>query len=158
MDDREQNLERDLESLPLDKAVEYMLEECRMVLPGIQTLFGFQLIVVFSERFSEVIGPIGRVLHMGAIMFVAIAIALIMTPAALHRQTDPRSISERYLTTCSRLILTSMLPLATAIVIETYLVAETLLRHHAPAIACAAGLGLVFAAFWWRLPHARRTR
>ena len=147
-----------VEPLPLDKAVEYMLEECRTVLPGIQTLFGFQLIVVFSEGFRNAIDGAGRMLHMAAIVFVAVAIALIMTPAALHRQTDPRSISERYLTTCSRLILASMLPLAAAIAIDTYLVAETLLQRRVAAIACAAGLGLVFAAFWWGLPRARRAR
>src|SRR5690348_8258426 len=105
--------------LPLDKAVEYMLEECRMVLPGIQTLFGFQLVVVFSDRFQKSVDASGRMLHMGAILFVAIAIALIMSPAALHRRTDPRSVNQRYLATCSRLILASMLPLASAIVIET---------------------------------------
>lgn len=147
-----------VEPLPLDKAVDYMLEECRTVLPGIQTLFGFQLIVVFSEGFRNAMDAAGRILHMAAIVFVAIAIALIMTPAALHRQSGQRSISERYLATCSRLILASMLPLASAIVIETYLVAETLLQHRAPSIACAAGLGLIFAVFWWGLPRVRRWR
>jgi hypothetical protein len=29
------------------------IEEARMVLPGIQALFGFQLIAVFNERFKE---------------------------------------------------------------------------------------------------------
>jgi len=39
------------EDLPLSKAAQLLLEECRMVLPGIQALFGFQLIVVFNSRF-----------------------------------------------------------------------------------------------------------
>lgn len=30
------------EALPLSEAVTHLLEECRMVLPGIQALFGFQ--------------------------------------------------------------------------------------------------------------------
>jgi hypothetical protein len=29
------------EELPLAEAVTYLLEECRMVLPGLQALFGF---------------------------------------------------------------------------------------------------------------------
>jgi hypothetical protein len=41
------------EELPLSKAAEYVLDECRMVLPGIQALFGFQLIAVFSPGFRE---------------------------------------------------------------------------------------------------------
>lgn len=37
----------------LSKVASHILEECRMVLPGIQALFGFQLIVVFNSRFWE---------------------------------------------------------------------------------------------------------
>jgi hypothetical protein len=31
-----------------------ILEEARMVLPGIQALFGFQLVAVFNGRFEEI--------------------------------------------------------------------------------------------------------
>ena len=41
-----------VDPLPLATAVQYLLEECRIVLPGIQVLFGFQLIAVFSDRFA----------------------------------------------------------------------------------------------------------
>ena len=41
------------EELSLSKAAEYLLEECRMVLPGIQALFGFQLVAVFNQSFGE---------------------------------------------------------------------------------------------------------
>ena len=41
------------EQLSLDSAVRHILEECRMVLPGIQALFGFQLIAVFNEGFAQ---------------------------------------------------------------------------------------------------------
>jgi hypothetical protein len=34
-----------------DKTGRDAIEEARMVLPGIQALFGFQLIAVFNERF-----------------------------------------------------------------------------------------------------------
>ena len=36
------------ERVSLSQAAEYLLEECRMVLPGIQALFGFQLGTFFS--------------------------------------------------------------------------------------------------------------
>lgn len=142
--------------LPLDKAAEYMLEECRMVLPGIQALFGFQLIAVFSERFEKAVDAIGKSLHLAAIIFVVCAIALIMTPAALHRMTDPRTVSERYLNICTRLILAAMAPLATAIVIETWLVANILLERPVIAIGCAAACGAAFIVFWWTLPMTQR--
>ncbi|HEX4779662.1 MAG TPA: DUF6328 family protein, partial [Usitatibacter sp.] len=39
--------------LDLAKAATAVLEECRMVLPGIQAIFGFQLTAVFQQAFSE---------------------------------------------------------------------------------------------------------
>ena len=63
----------------------HLLEECRMVLPGIQALFGFQLIAVFNGKFWEL--PEGhRLLHLLAIDSVATSVALVMTPAAYHRR------------------------------------------------------------------------
>jgi hypothetical protein len=41
------------EAISLESATTYILEECRMVLPGIQALFGFQLIAVFADAFHE---------------------------------------------------------------------------------------------------------
>lgn len=39
------------EKLPLKDVMRNVLEESRMVLPGVQTLFGFQLIAVFNAGF-----------------------------------------------------------------------------------------------------------
>ncbi|HSR65457.1 MAG TPA: DUF6328 family protein, partial [Xanthomonadaceae bacterium] len=64
-----------------------------MVLPGMQALFGFQLIVVFSERFGVELTHGEQRVHLLAIGLVALAIALIMTPAAYHRQTDPEQVT-----------------------------------------------------------------
>ncbi len=55
-----------------------------MVLPGIQVLFGFQLIAAFNERFRE-LAPLEQQLHYSSLVLVSLAIALIMTPAAYHR-------------------------------------------------------------------------
>jgi hypothetical protein len=52
------------EKLSLSKAAEFLLEECRMVLPGIQALFGFQLIVVFNPGFDAKLGPRQQELHL----------------------------------------------------------------------------------------------
>src|SRR6185369_13243834 len=95
------------EELTLSKAAEYLLEESRMVLPGMQALFGFQLIAVFNTSFSEKLGALEQRLHLVAIALVVIGIALIMTPAAYHRQTSPRAVSARLITLSTRLILLS---------------------------------------------------
>ncbi|PNS09505.1 DUF6328 family protein [Solilutibacter silvestris] len=144
--------------LPLDKAVEYMLEECRMVLPGIQALFGFQLIAIFSERFNQAMDSSGKCLHLIAIFMIVIAIVLVMTPAALHRLSEPQALTERYLMTCSKLILAAMVPLALAILFETYLVTNVLLKRSALSLMAAIGLAAMFLTFWWAIPYRRRRR
>ena len=115
------------EELPLSKAVQYLLEECRMVLPGIQALFGFQLIAVFNPSFAQKLSPAEQRLHLLAIALVAVAVALIMTPAAYHRQTGPREVSETFVHLSSRLLLWSMLPLAASICVDFYLLGRVVL-------------------------------
>ena len=50
---KQEDEEGKAEQVPLSQTVTFILEECRMVLPGIQALFGFQLIAVFNSTFAE---------------------------------------------------------------------------------------------------------
>src|ERR1700752_3709373 len=104
--------QQEREAISISQAAQYLLEECRMVLPGIQALFGFQLIAVFSQGFDEKLSPGEQQLHFVALFLVAVSAALVMAPAAIHRQSQQRSVSERFIWLSSRLVLTSMLPLA----------------------------------------------
>ena len=61
-----------------------IIEEARMILPGIQALFGFQAIAVFNDRFEKL--PVyAQDCHAAALAMVVLAIALVMLPAAYHR-------------------------------------------------------------------------
>src|SRR5205814_5379235 len=93
------------EPVGLDSAATHLLEECRMVLPGIQALFGFQLIAVFNEGFGEKLSHAEQWLHLVAILLTVLSMALVMTPAALHRQTEPKEVSERFVWIASNMVL-----------------------------------------------------
>src|SRR4029453_6595514 len=99
------------EEVSLNEAVTHLLEECRMVLPGIQALFGFQLISVFNSTFHEKLSSTEQFLHLAAIGLVALAVALVMAPAAFHRQTTPQAATQDFVKIASRLLLLSMFPL-----------------------------------------------
>jgi MFS-type transporter involved in bile tolerance (Atg22 family) len=144
-----------VQKLSLDKAVEYLLEECRIVLPGIQVLFGFQLATVFTDRFAHALTAGEQRLHLLAVALVALAIALIMTPAAYHRQTEPQHASEAFIRISTRLLLASMPPLAVAICLDFYLVARMVLDDGIVAWL-ATGLFFVFVGLWFVLPMAAR--
>ena len=146
-----------IEQVALDKAAQHMLEECRMVLPGIQALFGFQLIAVFNEGFGEKLSEPQQVMHLGAILLVAIAIALVMAPAALHRQAEPQEVSERFVWLSSNLLLASMFPLAVAICIDAWLVTAIIVGRDVVGLAVAMALLAVFGLLWLFMPR-RETR
>jgi hypothetical protein len=144
----------DIEKLPLSKSVEFLFQECRMVLPGIQALFGFQLIAVFNPTFSQ-LSQFEQGLHLAAIMLIALSIALIMTPAAFHRQTDPQQASRKFIRMSTRLLLFSMPPLCVAICIDFYLIARIILDDQLISLLLSTGLLAFFVALWFMLPRMR---
>lgn len=144
------------EQLPLTKAAEFLLDECRMVLPGIQALFGFQLIAVFSPGFDSKLNPQGQVIHLVAIALVAIAVALIMAPAAYSRHMGLHDVTEGFLRLSSRLLLMSMLPLALGICLDFYLIAGIVIGNGAGLLASA--LFAIFVLLWFVLPRAKLLR
>ena len=151
----EHEREKDVE---LEDAVTYALDEARMVLPGIQALFGFQLVAVFNERFSEIFDAWGQWLHLAALVFVALACALAMTPAAFHRQNDHGKVSQRLLDISSLFIGAAMIPLMAAISIDVGLVAYVVSESAPASVALGVLCAIAFAALWIVFPRWRRGR
>jgi hypothetical protein len=146
------------ESLSIAQAVTHLLEECRMVLPGVQALFGFQLIAVFSPGFAQQLSQIEQRLHLLALALVAMAGALIMTPAAYHRQTNPLQASVRLLKLGGRLLVGSMVALMAGVGFDFYLVARVILGQITAAAVAAVLMVIFFAGWWFILPHLMRSR
>jgi DMSO reductase anchor subunit len=142
------------ERVPLAQSARFLLEECRMVLPGIQALFGFQLIAVFNQAFDDKLGPAEQRLHLAAIALIAVAIALVMAPAAYHRQTGSEQVTETFIRISTRLVLWSMLPLAIGICLDFYLIARMILESNLAALL-STGLVCIFGLLWFVLPRVR---
>jgi len=146
------------EELPLDKAASLVLDESRMVLPGIQALFGFQLIVVFSDTFTQKLNVFEQRLHLLAIVLVVIATITIFTQAAFHRQTSEKEVDNEFLRIASRLLLMSMLPLVISICIEFYLISRVILNNVFLALLFTLGLFSLFLLLWVGLPRIEALR
>ena len=65
---------------PIDVRVEHMLTEARVLLPGAQALFGFQLAVLLTDAFGD-LPPSSKVLHAVALCCIATSIILLMGQA-----------------------------------------------------------------------------
>jgi hypothetical protein len=149
-----QQASEETEELPLSKAAEYLLDECRMVIPGLQALFGFQLIVVFSPGFTGELGAPERYVHLVAITLSALAVAIIMTPAALHRQRGSREVTGTFIRVSSRLLLLGMFALAMSICLDFYLIA-VVIADDLPVAVLSAVLFAFFVMSWFVFPRMR---
>jgi hypothetical protein len=142
----------------LEQEATFILEESRMVLPGIQALFGFQLIAVFNQGFAEKLAPFEQNLHLLAFALVAIATALIITPAAYHRQAEREQVSEYFVRLASRLLTIALLFLLAGTSLDAFLVARIVTGLAGISAAIAAALALVFFGLWFAFPRIGRRR
>lgn len=139
--------------LKLSDAVAALLDECRMILPGIQALFGFQLIAVFNQGFGEKLNTGEQCLHLAALALVALSGALVMAPAAYHRQTGPRHASEGLIRLAGWLLLVALIPLALGIGMDFYLIARIILRNAVLSLVLSVLLVIFFGVAWFMLPR-----
>jgi len=151
-DDPRSHLDARVHRLSLDKAAEQLLEECRMVLPGVQALFGFQLIAVFNAGFTDKLTRPEQLSHLVAILCVVASVALIMAPAAIHRRREPYSVSTAFISLSSRLLRIGMAPLAAATVIDVYLVARVLAGTITAGVLAGFVCLSMFVGLWGVLP------
>jgi hypothetical protein len=153
MQQEEKGKDKGIKKPEPEKIAQEAIEEARMVLPGIQTIFGFQLIAVFNNKFAD-IPEFDRMLHYAAMLLIALAMALIMTPAAYHRQVEPGTVSDFFVKLASLLITAAMLPLMLALSLDIYVTGNIILGSVALS-GCVAGiLLLVFGGLWYVFPWA----
>lgn len=149
---------QDYEKETLKEQMERIVEEARMVLPGIQALFGFQTIAVFNERFND-LPMYAQDCHVAALALVVIAIALIMMPAAYHRLAEPHIISRRSIAVSSRAICYALAPLAAALSLDIFVVLHAVTGETPLSAGGGVAAFLLLIALWFAYPlHARRHR
>jgi len=130
------------------------LDEARMVLPGIQAVFGFQLIAVFNERFAE-LPEMLRIAHFASLSLVVVAVALIMTPAAYDRLAEPDVVTRRFLANTATLLTTAMGVFGCAIATEMFVVATMVTQSSTLGIAASLAALALFGSLWFLFPLRR---
>jgi cytochrome b561 len=141
----------------LSAQADHVIEEARMVLPGVQALFGFQLIAVFNQRF-ESLSEIEQRIHFAALFAVAVAIALIMTPAIYHRVVEPERVTTAFIRVTSRCLTATASPLLIGLALDFYLVARLVTGSMPMSIGFTVLLVAVFVALWFVFPWSQRAR
>jgi len=140
-----------IETLPLKDRFKETLEEARVILPGIQALFGFQFVAVFNNGFAKLEASDQR-LHIVALFLTALSVVSSMAPAALHRQAQPDQVSERLVKISTCLLTFGMAPLAIAIALDFYIVSNVVLHDVGVSKLLAMALGLLLILTWFIFP------
>ncbi|MYN24819.1 hypothetical protein GTP69_00165 [Duganella sp. CY42W] len=132
-----------------------VLEEARMVPPGIQALFGFQTVAVFNQRFKELASGV-QTTHTIALLSVVVAIALVMMPAAWYRIVEPHQVSCQTVSVASGLICAALLPLAFGVALDIYVMVAAVTDSYALSMVCAAATLVLLLVLWFAIPMLRR--
>jgi ACR3 family arsenite efflux pump ArsB len=142
---------------PIDVRVENMLTEARVLLPGAQALLGFQLAVMLTKSFAE-LSTGSQVIHVVALCSTALAVILLMAPAAFHRITFRGRNTEDFHQLGSALVLAAAVPLAGGIVGDLYVAVIKGLYHPVLATLISAAAFAVLLTLWLVHPLVLRAR
>ena len=154
-DEREDEQEGDEQEIT--NKIKHVLLESRMVLPGAQALFGFQLATILVEGFEKLPAS-SKYVHLASLSLIALAIILLIAPAAYHRIVEEGEETEHFHRVASRLILASMVPLALGICGDLFVVVRKVTESVTAAIAGACLMLLIFYGLWFGFTLYRRSR
>lgn len=141
-----------------DMEMRNIIEEARVVLPGVQALFGFQTIAVFNDRFEE-LAYYAKGCHALGMIMVVISIAMVMTPAIYYRTCHGHATASMARQS-SRIIRGALWPLAAGLALDMFTVIHVVATGMPERMALSVGAGLgtlaLLCGFWFALPRQAR--
>jgi hypothetical protein len=145
------------EPTPIEKRIQQVLTEARVVLPGAQALLGFQLAAMLTDAFPKL--PVtSQYAHLASLMLMAASIVFLMAPAAFHRIVERGEDTERLHRFSSVMLLAALVPLALGIAGDFYVIAQKVLNSSSLAIGLAAASLVFFFGIWFGVTLFTRAR
>jgi hypothetical protein len=138
----------------LDRELIELLNELRVVLPGVQVLFAFLLAVPFANGWKRVT-ELQKDVFFVAFVSTAAASILLIAPSVHHRLLWREGVKEQILKTSNALAIAGAAFLAVGMSAAVFLIADILFG--VPWAALTSGIiaaGIVW--FWYGLPLLRR--
>jgi len=144
------------ESSDFEREWTEILNEIRVMLPGVQLLFAFLLTAPFSDAFRSMREDI-RYGYFFCFLTTTAACAFLIAPSVYHRLHWRRDVHDKelMLRTCNRLAIAGVVLLAFAMTSAVYLIGLSI-GGRKLAIALGAAAAVLFASLWFALPLLRR--
>ncbi len=127
-----------------------LLQELRIVSPGVQVLFAFLLTVPFAQRFTE-LTALQRSVFFATLLCTAVATALLIAPSAHHRLLWRRGAREHRLRSGNFITILGLVFLVPAMVGVIFVIAD-LMFGLVEAVAVTVLTAVSFAGLWFVLP------
>jgi predicted membrane channel-forming protein YqfA (hemolysin III family) len=140
----------------LDRELIELLNELRVLLPGVQVLFAFLLTAPFASGFAKVT-DLQRDLYALCLLTALAATACLVAPTTYHRIQWRQRDKEVMLRTANALALLGSVFLATSMTLSIMLVGDYLFARWVAVTVTAATAGFL-GALWYVLPLARRAQ
>jgi hypothetical protein len=146
--------ERDQETL--DRELDELTSELRMVIPGVTVLLAFLLGIPFTSAFSE-LNALQSDVYFAAFLSTALAVVFLMGESAYHQIRGKPYSKGRLLKTAIRQMVTALILLGISISAVVFLVTD-LIFGALPAALLASAMTLLILGMWFGLPLLRRWR
>jgi hypothetical protein len=140
----------------LDRNMEELNGELRVVITGVQVLFAFLLIVPFNTGFAHV-GGYERTVYFVTLLLASLSAVCMIAPSAQHRFLFRHDDKRHIVFVSNRIVIVGLAFLALAMCGCLLLVATKLFGELAGLIAVVLG-AIPFAVLWFAIPLSRRRR
>jgi high-affinity Fe2+/Pb2+ permease len=127
-----------------------LLQEVRIVIPGVQVLFAFLLTVPFSQGFTK-LSTVQRDVFFATLLCTAAATALLIAPSAHHRLLWRQGVREQRLKMGNALTIFGLAFLVPAMVGVVYVITGLIFGLTAALIVTIV-MALFFLLLWFILP------
>jgi Family of unknown function (DUF6328) len=127
-----------------------LLQELRVVLPGVQVLLAFLLTVPFSARFESV-SQLQQMVFFGTLVCTAVSTGLLMAPSAHHRLLWRQQAREHRLQMANRLTIAGIVLLIPGIVGAMFVISDMLFGSVA-ATTTTVTLTAFLVYVWFVMP------
>ena len=138
----------------LDKEWTELLNELRVVLPGVQVLFAFLLAAPFSQRFAGVT-DVQEKAYFLSLLFTTISAGLMTAPTTFHRLRWRHGDKEKMLEIMNRLTITGGVFLALAMTAAFFVITDLIFGGVA-AIVWTTSISFVLFGLWYGLALKRK--
>lgn len=139
-----------------DRQLSELLQELRVVVPGVQVLFAFLLTVPFAARWGRTT-DLQRDVYFATLLLTAVATLLLMAPTAIHRTLFRRLQKRRIVEIGHRLAIAGLALLVLAIAGAVVLVTDVLFTT-ASAFTVGAGVVALAVVLWAVVPFVAGRR